>query len=395
MEPKYIAVADSGNHIEDFRKFMAATTDALNRDAKSRKEYFRTRAGEKLEKDVIEAMKSKAADYNFSPDKIIQAEKQHFPDIISNHYFGVEVKSTQSNHWKSIGSSIVESLRPDYVKKVFLMFGKLPLNADCEFMCKPYESCLYDISITHSPRYQIDMNTPQGQTIFDKLGEKYDDFRVDHNQINVIRNYYRQYYKEKGEMPWWIEDNEDLTDNTVNNYLNNRNGVRFWNDIDDENIKNFLIESMFQLFPEVIKGKCGTKYKDASLWLASRYSLINPSFRDIFSASGQGRFFLAAYGDWIDNVPKVLCVFLRHYRNLISSFENKGLSYEEIPIYSGYYKKGVDIKRVWVEKVRGYWDAQIPDSFDKLTNMKIISDQNIRVEETGKKAKYLLELVLL
>ena len=102
MEDFYITIEDSGNHLEDFAKFMAATTESLNLDAHNRADYFRSMRGEKLESVVIEAMQAWAAPYRFNPELIRHTDKQHFPDIVSNKYFGVEVKSTQSNHWKSI-----------------------------------------------------------------------------------------------------------------------------------------------------------------------------------------------------------------------------------------------------------------------------------------------------
>lgn len=387
MEDFYITVKDSGNHLEDFTKFMDATTDALNDNAHKRADYYRTMGGEKLEAVVINAMQAVAPVYRFDPEQIRHTEKQHFPDIVSNDYFGVEVKSTQSNHWKSIGSSIVESLRDSNVKKVFLMFGKLPADAECAFMCKPYEECLYDIKITHSPRYQIDMETPKGKTIFDKLGEEYDIFRKDPNQIKVMRNYYRQYYAEKGSMPWWIEDIDEQVDtDPIKSYLENSNGARFWDDIDDVDVKSFLIESMYQLFPELLKSKCNNKYKNAALWLCSRYSIINPSFRDIFSAAGQGRI-IVDDTDVIENIPKTLCIFLIHYQNILDSFDTKGLSYSEIPIYADYYKSDCNLKEAWLDRVREYWEGNkdIPIRFDDVAQLKFVGTQNDLVSPVTRK----------
>lgn len=382
----YIAVKDSKNHIDDFQKFMSATTDALNIDASQRPDYFRMENGEKLENDILDAMKSQAPNFNFDPNYICHTPKQHFPDLISNNYFGVEVKSTQSPHWKSIGSSIVESLREDCVQRVFLMFGKLPKEEKVEFMCKPYEDCLYDISITHSPRYQIDMNTEKGKTIFDKLGITYDEFRNNPDQIKIMRNYYRAYYKEKGTMPWWIEE-EDEQDNKVPTLLAEPStGIRFWDDINDETTTNYLMTCMFQLFPEVIKYKSPKKYKKASLWLCSRYSIINPSFRDIFSAAGVANI-------WIDNelaypeVPKAICTMLPFLNDVYNSFDNGTFAYDEISIFADYYKDGGNLKEIWLDKVKESLDTYknldftieelLNYKFDKLIKVKSKSDSYV------------------
>lgn len=386
MDSFYITVPESGNHLDDFRRFMDTTTNILNQDAAKRAGYYRARGGEKLEQDVLSIMQGVAPVFRFDPMLIKHTPKQHFPDIVSNNFFGVEVKSTQSNHWKSIGSSIVETLREEDVKKVFLMFGKLLANAPCGFKCRPYEDCLYDISITHSPRYQIDMDTPSDETIFKKIGEEYDKFRVDPHKIQVIRNYYREYYRMKGFMPWWIEDNDDDHDKTETKIDVSPNGIHFWNDLSLET-KEFLRISMYQLFPEVLQSKSNKKYKNASLWLASRYFVINPSFRDIFSASGQGKIFVDGKLRY-DKVPKALCSFIPYYQTVLNSFDEQNFSYDEIHIYSEYYKAGSDMKSEWKNKVRTYWDhyANNPISFDEMTSLSFIEQKAIPV--ANQKGKY-------
>ena len=124
----FITIAESKNHYDDFVHFMDATTDALRIDGKKRHDYYLGRNGEKLEEDVLQWMKAKAKDFRFNPDSILPTKKQHFPDIISNNYFGVEVKSTKENLWTSTGSSIVESLRDEDIKKVFMKINLELLN---------------------------------------------------------------------------------------------------------------------------------------------------------------------------------------------------------------------------------------------------------------------------
>ena len=77
---------------------------------------------------------------------------QRFPDIVAGQHFGVEVKSTKENKWVSTGSSIVESTRVDDVGSIYMLFGKLG-GIPAEFRCKPYQNCLYDIAVTHSPLF--------------------------------------------------------------------------------------------------------------------------------------------------------------------------------------------------------------------------------------------------
>ena len=93
----------------------------------------------------------------FRVEEIRLVSAQYFPDIIAEKYYGVEVKSTKENHWTSTGSSIVESTRDKNVENIYMLFGKLG-GKTAEFKCRPYEDCLSDIAVTHSPRYLINMN---------------------------------------------------------------------------------------------------------------------------------------------------------------------------------------------------------------------------------------------
>ena len=43
---------------------------------------------------------------------------------------------------------------------------------------------------------------------------------------------------------------------------------------------------LYAMFPEIL-GNRGDKYNNPSLFLLTRYGIINPSFRDMFSAGGQ------------------------------------------------------------------------------------------------------------
>ena len=44
---------------------------------------------------------------------------QRFPDIVVGGYYGVEVKTTKSEHWKSTGSSVAEGTRVEGVERIY------------------------------------------------------------------------------------------------------------------------------------------------------------------------------------------------------------------------------------------------------------------------------------
>lgn len=353
MSTSYITIQNSHNHYEDFVNFMSATTDALKSDSKSRSQYYLSRVGEKFETDVLNAMRSKAADYRFDPELIKKTPRQHFPDIVSNNYYGVEVKTTEKNSWHSTGSSIVENLREEEVKKVFMLFGILNRNR-IDFRCKPYEECLSEIAVTHSPRYHINMDMQDGDSnIFSKMGVSYDEFRLlGDSQIDVVKNYYREKYRnENRSMPWWIGDEYD---DAIPSVLGDCNEIRFLSDVwKDSETKEYLYTRLYLLFPEVLGNKRATKYSKATLWLCSRYSLICGSVRDKFTAGGKGNIYVNGLLTW-ENVPKCVCNFLKNINLIFETFEYDSSIESEISMYASYYRPGKNLFELWKEEVNRY-----------------------------------------
>ena len=137
---------------------MKLLTEQIEKDTKSREEYFITRNGTKLEIDIHNVMQEVSVGTIFE-NNIELVSGQKFPDIVSyvnrNKAFGLEVKTTSTNNWKSVGGSIFESTRVENVEHIYMFFGKLVTPV--EYICKSYQDCLYDVAITHSPRYLIDM----------------------------------------------------------------------------------------------------------------------------------------------------------------------------------------------------------------------------------------------
>ncbi len=137
-------------------------------------------SGNEFEEIVYENARSCARATKLDGEIIHTADRE-FPDIIAADYYGIEVKATKKDDWTSIGNSVLESSRISSVEKIYLFFGKLGGNPDIKY--RDYEACLKGISVTHYPRYQIDMNLPNGDSIFDKMNIPYDDLRHMNNPI--------------------------------------------------------------------------------------------------------------------------------------------------------------------------------------------------------------------
>ena len=260
--------------LQEFDSLMNKTNAFMNKIA-SEANRFAYCDAKRLEKETVIAMKEQCDNTPFTPDDIQLVSGQRFPDIVAAKHFGVEVKSTKENKWTSTGSSIVESTRVEDVNYIYMLFGKLGGNP-VEFMCKPYQDCLYDIAVTHSPRYLIDMNISKENTIFSKMGMEYDKFHLSDNPIDLVRNYYVEKIKEKGQtaMPWWIGG--DITTSPT---------LRLWSkgSFTQEEENRYKAE-MLILFPKEI---CKSDFNHAALWLCIRHSIINTHFRDLFTAGGK------------------------------------------------------------------------------------------------------------
>ena len=271
-----IAVYNKNKQIalQEFDLFMNKTNIYMNKLAQDTN-YYAGCDSKQLEKEVLSAMKEQCKGTSFLPDDIQLVSDQRFPDIIASKHFGVEVKSTKENKWVSTGSSIVESTRIEDVNHIYMLFGKLG-GKPIEFKCKPYHNCLYDIAVTHSPRYLIDMEITQERTIFSKMGIEYDKFRLSEDPISIVRSYYLEKIKKEKRMamPWWI-GSETVTSPTL----------RLWSGRSlDQEKQNIYKAQLLTLFPTEI---CNSNYDRATLWLCIRHSIINTHFRDLFTAGGQ------------------------------------------------------------------------------------------------------------
>jgi hypothetical protein len=263
--------------LDEFRRIMGGTNDKLNAKAKLTPELFRAKGGRGMENEVLNAIKEETRGTSFKADDVELISGQNFPDIVAEYfrsqegksYYGVEVKTTKEDKWTSIGSSIVESTRVPNVDKIFLMFGKLGHNV--EFMCRPYEECMSGIAVTHSPRYTIDMELGENESIFDKMGTTYDSFRESQDNIKMVRSYYLHEARAKGihQMPWWMGDGSAI-------------GVTLYSDLPIER-KRWVKTMLLILFDDIID----SNYKNAVLWMCSSLSILNHNARDLFSAGGK------------------------------------------------------------------------------------------------------------
>lgn len=256
-----------------FVSLVADAVQALNRRASYEGEYLSRQGGSKMEPVALEALRGAAQSNGFAVGDIQLVSGSRFPDIIVGRRFGVEVKTTKDDSWRSIGSSIVESTRIEGVEDVYLLFGKL--GGDVRFKALPYQMCLSGIAVTHMPRYQIDMDVCEDDVIFNRLDIPYNEFcKLDEREkVRRVRNYYKKLGEESGKdvMPWWIGEDTATKMNLM-----------LYSSLSQAE-KDELRARAFVIFPSLF----GSHYKKIAFWLCNRYSLINHNVRDGFSAGGQ------------------------------------------------------------------------------------------------------------
>ncbi len=271
-EPGLVVAANNEPSESDFKHLMEDMNARLNEDASRRPAYYKKRNGTALEVDVCECLTKCAIGTPFE-GSITHVGGHAFPDIKANNYYGVEVKSSKDKHWKSTGSSILESTRIEDIKRIYMTFGKL--SDPVGFKSRPYECCLSDIRVTHYPRYIINMDLADGDTIFDKMNISYEVLRRSEEPSAEVANYYKALLK-PGEKLWWAPEQD----------ISSPIRLRLWSNLSKEEKDSFSGQG-YAYFPEIFSNNGQIKYNRLTMWLYTEIGIICPNVRDLFSASGQ------------------------------------------------------------------------------------------------------------
>jgi hypothetical protein len=317
---------------KEFDYLLSTTIVELNSQAKKSAKTISTLAGSKLEPFVKDVMSNLAIGSPFENSiELIGGLK--FPDIVAKKYYGIEVKTTTQNHWKTTGNSVLETTRVEDVERIFMLFAKLA--NPIEFRCRPYEECLSEVVVTHSPRYLIDMNLEKGKTIFDKIQTPYDTLRKKENPIKPIVDYYKSKLK-PGEDLWWIDQENTKASNLV---------IKIWNNLTSLEKQEVKTKAMVY-FPELFSNS-NEKFGRFAIWLVTREAVVCPNIRDMFTAGGKGKIIVGK--KLYNNIPRI---FLNLFENINSIIETIILTPAiELSEYWGI--KTTEKKKVedWIELV--------------------------------------------
>lgn len=295
-----VVSVNSEPHKNEFNTLLSSTIIELNAHAKKSPKKIEQLKGNKLEPYVGDVMTELAVGTAFE-NSIEVIGGQKFPDIIANKFYGIEVKTTTQNHWKTTGNSVLESTRVEDVGRIFMLFGKL--GKPIEFKCRAYEECLSEVVVTHSPRYLIDMNLEKGKTIFDKINTPYDTLRQQQNPIKPITDYYKSKLK-PGQDLWWIQDTEQASNLVIN----------IWNNLNQKEKQEIKNRAMVY-FPEVFSNR-GDKFARLAIWLVTKESVVCPNIRDLFTAGGKDDYLIK--DKTYKNIPRI---YIKLFENIESVLE--------------------------------------------------------------------------
>jgi hypothetical protein len=242
----------------------AKLTDEANSIAFQSAGQFENRVREVLQ----EAVQSDVSiTINFTPNP------QAFPDIAIG-LFGIEVKFSLNDTWRSVANSVLETNRIESVEKVYLVFGKM--GGKPEVRWGDYEQSVIHVRTSHVPRFEVELFA--SRSLFELMGISYDAFCAlkMEDKMHHIRAYARSRLKE-GERLWWLEDKPDA-DHTLPIQ------ARLYTSLTTVEKTRLRAEATL-LCPNIVNsGRSRSKYDDVVLYLLTYHGVICHQARDLFSA---------------------------------------------------------------------------------------------------------------
>jgi len=253
---------------EDFERILDSVckklTDEANRKNFKQADQFENRVRDALRESV---KSDPSISISTTP------HPQAFPDIAVGR-FGVEVKFTLNDTWRSVANSVLETNRIESVEKVYLVFGKM--GGEPEVRWGDYEQSVIHVRTSHVPRFEVELFA--NRSLFDMMGVSYDDFRLlpMEEKMRHIRTYARSRLNE-GERLWWLEDTAD-SEHTLPIQ------ARLYTSLATEEKKRLRAEAAL-LCPSIVdSSRARNKYDDVVLYLLTYHGVIAHQARDLFSA---------------------------------------------------------------------------------------------------------------
>lgn len=252
---------------EKFEELLTALCGKITSECRNGAKFESSKAFEQRVREVLDESVSKyGLAVNFDPHPYV------FPDIVLNK-FGVEVKFTTNDTWRSVANSVFESTRDENVEHIYVVFGKM--GGEPAVAWGRYEECVIHVRTSHVPRFEVEL-PPQRESLFKTFGIPYPDFckLSEAERMEYIRKYARSRLK-KGEKLWWLEDRAD------EGHSLSLRAKRFQN-LTEEDKRKIRAEACL-LCPEILKSsRSKGKYDGALMYMLTYHGIL--AGRDAFSA---------------------------------------------------------------------------------------------------------------
>jgi hypothetical protein len=197
-----------------------------------------------------------------------------FPDIVVG-VFGVEVKYSDKDTWRSIANSIFEGRRNEEVKEIYLIFGKM--GGKPEVRWAKYNESVIHVRTSHVPRFEVEISSKK--SLFSQWGVSYAEFQAldEEAKMTLVRSYARGRLK-AGERLWWLggDGNDDAHALELQ--------AKLYTSLPNEEKRKLRAEAAF-ICPSVVRSsRSKKKYDDAALYLLTYHGVLCTQVRDLFSA---------------------------------------------------------------------------------------------------------------
>ncbi|MGQ9873839.1 MAG: restriction endonuclease [Chloroflexus sp.] len=255
--------------VEEFEKILDDVVRKLNQDLKRGQAFKSAKDFESRVREVLdEFMQDKGLVVDFNP------HPHAFPDITLGE-FGIEVKFTLHDTWRSVANSIVESTRKSGILYIYIVFGKM--GGKSEVKWARYDDCVIHVRTTHVPRFEVEINSKR-RSLFKQMGITYNEFST--YSIEQKMHYMREYARKRlkhGERLWWLEEKAEPEHSLPIK-------VRLYTSLPDEEKRMLRVEAAL-LCPQIVSPSgLRHKYDDVVLYLLTYHGVVCHQVRDLFSA---------------------------------------------------------------------------------------------------------------
>ena len=200
---------------------------------------------------------------------------QGFPDIVIGNV-GIEVKFTESDIWRCIANSVLETNKVQSVEHICVVYCKMGGIPEVKY--DDWENAVMHVRTSHVPRFELEIGA--SRSLFSIMGISYDDFSALEmpEKMVYIRKYARSRLKD-GEHLWWLDD---ATDDSVKHTL--PLNVRLYTNLDMDEKTRLRAEAVL-LCPQILSsGRSRHKYDDLVMFMMTYHGVLCHQARDLFSA---------------------------------------------------------------------------------------------------------------